>query len=122
MAKAVTAGFVSGFDDGTFRPNNKITRQEAAVILARIIPTYGYSAGRAGLPITGPLRTGHTLCQSVRERLHSGYTDGMIHPLDSLPERRQQDYQRYRTKETIVTSDPVVKGRTKLSGRIYSTM
>lgn len=32
-----TANVISGFDDGTFRPNNGITRAEAAVIISRLI-------------------------------------------------------------------------------------
>lgn len=40
VQKAVYAGYVSGYSDGTFRPKNLISRQEAAVILYRIsVPT-----------------------------------------------------------------------------------
>lgn len=45
VCKAVSAGYVSGYDDGTFKPNNVITRQEAAVILSRItLPVSDVSA------------------------------------------------------------------------------
>lgn len=37
VLSAVQAGIVSGYPDRTFRPQNYITRQEAAVILARLI-------------------------------------------------------------------------------------
>lgn len=33
----VASGYISGYEDGTFRPNNPITRQEAAVIAGKII-------------------------------------------------------------------------------------
>ncbi len=36
ICKAVKAGYVSGYEDGTFLPKNVITRQEAAVILQKI--------------------------------------------------------------------------------------
>ena len=36
IAKAVYAGYVSGYSDNSFLPNNYISRQEAAVILSRI--------------------------------------------------------------------------------------
>ncbi len=40
VLKAVYAGYVGGYEDGSFRPNNTITRQEAAVILYRVtLPT-----------------------------------------------------------------------------------
>lgn len=34
---AVSEGYISGYEDNTFRPNNPITRQEATVILSRIL-------------------------------------------------------------------------------------
>jgi len=37
VAKALAAGFVKGYADGTFRPNQPITRQEAAVIVASLL-------------------------------------------------------------------------------------
>ena len=37
VKKAENAGYITGYEDGTFRPNNSITRQEAAVILSRIV-------------------------------------------------------------------------------------
>ncbi|USG64597.1 S-layer homology domain-containing protein [Brevibacillus ruminantium] len=36
VAIAVAEGYVSGYQDGTFRPNHPVTRQEVAVMLARI--------------------------------------------------------------------------------------
>lgn len=35
--KAVTAGYISGFEDGTLRPNNNVTRQELAVVTSRLL-------------------------------------------------------------------------------------
>ncbi|MEG6617362.1 S-layer homology domain-containing protein [Peptococcaceae bacterium 1198_IL3148] len=37
IAKAKAAGYVGGYSDGTIKPNNQITRQEAASMLARIL-------------------------------------------------------------------------------------
>jgi len=40
VKKAENAGYITGYEDGTFRPSNTVTRQEAAVILSRlVIPT-----------------------------------------------------------------------------------
>ncbi|MCL2408929.1 MAG: S-layer homology domain-containing protein [Oscillospiraceae bacterium] len=44
VAWAYDAGFVKGYDDGTFRPDNPITRQEFAALLARTID-YATEAG-----------------------------------------------------------------------------
>lgn len=43
IAKAVAAGYVSGYPDGTIRPHNYITRQEAAVVVARAFALEGSS-------------------------------------------------------------------------------
>ncbi|MFX4262142.1 S-layer homology domain-containing protein [Pelotomaculum propionicicum] len=37
VAKAVAAGYISGYDDGTFRPNENIKRQEAAVMITKLL-------------------------------------------------------------------------------------
>ena len=37
VKKATGAGYISGYDDGTLKPHNDISRQEAAVILSRIL-------------------------------------------------------------------------------------
>ena len=36
VAKAMAAGYISGYEDNTIRPDNEITREEAAAMLARI--------------------------------------------------------------------------------------
>lgn len=41
VQKAVAAGYISGYDNGTFGGDNKITRQEAAVVIARLITASG---------------------------------------------------------------------------------
>jgi hypothetical protein len=37
IAEAKAAGYIAGYEDGTMRPNNQITRQEAAVIIAKVM-------------------------------------------------------------------------------------
>lgn len=37
LQKASYAGYIAGYTDGTFKPNGNITRQEAAVVLSRIV-------------------------------------------------------------------------------------
>ena len=86
VAKAVGAAFAAGFNDATFKPNQSITRQEASVMISKVIPTYGYS---------GKLRTfsdyrsisdwAYTSMSKVNGKGYmTGYSDGKIHPLDSL--------------------------------------
>ncbi|WP_027417974.1 S-layer homology domain-containing protein [Aneurinibacillus terranovensis] len=44
FAIAKAAGYISGYEDGTVRPNNKITRQEAAVIVGKLLKINGATA------------------------------------------------------------------------------
>lgn len=37
VCKAMTAGYISGYEDGTLKPDNEISRQEVAVILSRLL-------------------------------------------------------------------------------------
>lgn len=37
VAKAVEAGYIGGYEDNTFRPNSPLTRQEAAVMAAKLL-------------------------------------------------------------------------------------
>ena len=39
IASAVVVGYLGGYPDGTVKPQNQITRQEAAAIFARMLPT-----------------------------------------------------------------------------------
>ena len=41
IAQAVATGYINGYPDGTFRPNQAITRQEAAAILTKILSLRG---------------------------------------------------------------------------------
>lgn len=37
IGKAIAAGYIGGYQDGTMKPNNQITRQEVASIIARLL-------------------------------------------------------------------------------------
>lgn len=45
VQKAVKAGYLLGYEDNTARPGNKISRQEAALIIARIKDLSNYATG-----------------------------------------------------------------------------
>ena len=52
VAKAHEYGLISGYEDGTFRPNETITRQEAVVILHRAMKWTGLSVDGTGIDRT----------------------------------------------------------------------
>lgn len=49
VQKAVGAGYIGGYDDGTFKGDNKITRQEAAVVMSRIVTSPSKTRDLSGL-------------------------------------------------------------------------
>lgn len=49
VRKAVAAGYITGYTDKTFKPNNEITRQEAANMISKVLPNYGISTSLSGL-------------------------------------------------------------------------
>lgn len=44
VAWAVAQGYVQGFDDGTFRPDEPVTREQLCTILARFLKAKGFTA------------------------------------------------------------------------------
>jgi len=124
VAKAVAAAYTAGYDDSTFRPNNPITRQEAAVMISRFVPTYGEGGNlKAYSDYISIADWAYDAVEKVNGKGYIGaYSDGKIHPADQLTRAQTAkiicdiiDH------ETIVTSSPVIDDDgTKLSGKIYS--
>jgi N-acetylmuramoyl-L-alanine amidase len=81
VGAALDAGYVSGYPDGTFRPDEKISRQEAATLLAKLLNLQEDGS----LPfadrdqIAAWARSG-VAALTAREIL-KGYPDGCFHPL-----------------------------------------
>lgn len=124
IAKAVAAAYTAGYDDNTFRPNNPITRQEAAVMISRIVPTYGKSGN---LKTYSDYRSiadwAYDAMAKVNGKGYVGaYNDGKIHPADQLTRAQTAKIIcDILDNETVVTSTPVIEDDgTKLSGKIYS--
>ena len=78
-----TAGIINGYSDGTFRPNAKITRQDAATILGRFFNISGDSSDKTGgfadedriAAYAKPYFNG-----MVENDYISGYTDNTLRP------------------------------------------
>ncbi|MBP1990712.1 DUF4838 domain-containing protein [Paenibacillus eucommiae] len=94
---AVKEGYLSGYEDSTVRVNKEISRQEAAVMLERILQPYvlepapGSATGT--VPGTAPAFTDSAsiaawsqaaVQQLAARKILSGYTDGSFKPLGSL--------------------------------------
>jgi len=124
VAKGVSASFVGGYDNNTFRPNTAVTREEAAVMVARFVPTYGSTGSISSFKDKSSISTWAT--DSVAKIYGKGYMgaydDGKYHPQDSLTRAQTAKIIcGILDKENIVSSSTIVKSKgTTLSGRIYS--
>lgn len=86
VSKAVAATYVDGYGDGTFLPNNAISRQEAAVMIARIVPSHGITSNLTSF------QDGYKTADWAREYMQKivgksylgAYDDGLLHPEESL--------------------------------------
>lgn len=88
IAKAIDAGYISGYEDGTIKPDNPITRVEAAKILAVLLnlntnedfyPVNQFKDVSA-IPDWGK---GY-LNAAVTEKYFQGYSDGTVRPLNPI--------------------------------------
>lgn len=84
IAGAYTLGFITGYEDGTFKPNNNITRGEVATLLSRI---YDYPNGTIqtsykDVPITHWAYNAINNLSSLG--VVKGYEDGTFKPNNNI--------------------------------------
>lgn len=86
VRKAVAAGYINGYTDNTFKPENNITRQEAASMIAKVIPNYGTTTRLTGILDTDDISNWAE--DSVEAVFGRGYITGdnrkMYRPLGAL--------------------------------------
>ncbi|WP_054693163.1 S-layer homology domain-containing protein [Syntrophomonas palmitatica] len=88
VEKATTAGYISGYEDGTFKPDNPITRIEVAKILSSVLKLKNYEAvakingyqDADNIPLWGK----EYLNSAVTENCFQGYPDNTIRPLSNI--------------------------------------
>ncbi|MGI6488338.1 MAG: S-layer homology domain-containing protein [Syntrophothermaceae bacterium] len=85
VASGKAAGFISGYPDGTFKPNTAITREQSAVILANLLQLKGEEGT---IQFTDAAKISDWANQSVKSvsdaGIVSGYPDGTFKPLQSI--------------------------------------
>lgn len=77
---AVAAGYVSGYPDGTFRPNQSVNRQEAAAFLARLLNLKGSATLKFGDIAQIDEWARPAVAALVEKGVLSGYPDGTFRP------------------------------------------
>ncbi len=80
VASALAAGFVSGYPDGTFRPQEEVSRQEAACMLAKLLKLD--SGGSLNFSDAGAIASWARPSVSglVTAGIMTGYPDGTFRP------------------------------------------
>lgn len=124
VTKAVAAGYVNGYSGGTFQPNSTISRQEAVVILARVVPTYGKGNSLSKFGDAGKVADwARESFQRIYGKGYIGaYDDAKLHPEDKMTRAQAAKIIcDIMSKETIVKTDPSISATgSTLSGSIYS--
>ncbi len=123
VQKGLYAAFVGGYRDNTFKPNAPITRQEACVMLSRIVPVSNnlvsldkFSDKKSIAPwaLDGFL-------QIVSKKYINGYDDGKLHPLDKMTRAQTAKIiGDILDNETIYRSVSIEKKNTTISNTIYT--
>jgi len=87
VAKALAVGYISGYPDGTVKPNNSLSRQEVAVILANILEPQDTVANLAGKFTDNadiPAWSRSAINAIVNSGYMKGYPDGTFKPAQPM--------------------------------------
>ncbi|MEN6459934.1 MAG: S-layer homology domain-containing protein [Syntrophomonas sp.] len=88
IEKAKAAAYISGYRDGTFKPDNPITRVEVAKILSSVMKLKNYEAAAKlnGYQDAGdiPQWGKESLNSAVIAKYFQGYSDNTIRPLNNI--------------------------------------
>ncbi|PZD97764.1 hypothetical protein DNH61_00420 [Paenibacillus sambharensis] len=86
VKKAVAAGYISGYSDGTFKPEKPISREEAAVILYRVFELQGTSSEESKLTDVAALGewSKHAVGAMISQGFVNGYGDSTFKPKRSI--------------------------------------
>ncbi|MDF2891444.1 MAG: S-layer domain protein [Clostridia bacterium] len=143
---AIKAGYIRGYDDGTMRPNHSISRQEAAVILARLVKIDALELQESKMNYADSVSIGSWCDKEVKavttKGYMKGYPDGRFGPLDQITraeaitvlDRAEKDSRQYiiiekpgiyafgqYRGEIKITSDGVILKDTKVEGQVSIT-
>ncbi|MEW6624759.1 MAG: S-layer homology domain-containing protein [Bacillota bacterium] len=88
IAKAAAVGYIKGYEDSTMKPNNKISRQEAAVVLSRLLKLKdtgeGSKLSRFSDSASIPVWAKSEINVVVSDKYMGGYPDGAYRPANPI--------------------------------------
>ncbi|MBB6446754.1 leucine-rich repeat domain-containing protein [Bacillus benzoevorans] len=77
-------GVISGYADGTFKPNITVTRAQAAMMLGRALNLNGEPRNTKFKDVTAYVTGSGYIAAAVEKGIISGYADGTYRPYDSV--------------------------------------
>jgi hypothetical protein len=81
-------GIVTGFSDGTFRPDNAITRGEIAKIIINTLNQQGFACQPSSTPVFSDVDNSHVFFPFIQCLAHygitHGYSDGLYRPNQTI--------------------------------------
>lgn len=124
ISVAVAANYAGGYSDNTFRPNNPITREEAAVMLSKVLPSYKEKSNLSNYKDYKSIKSwAVSAMEKLTAKAYMGaYSDGKIHPADPITRAQTAKIlSEILDNETIVNRETVVEeNNTKLVDKIYT--
>ena len=69
---------ISGFTDGTFRPNDTVTRAQAAIMIGRALGLDGEPRNTKFNDVTSTVTGSGYIASAVEKGIISGFTDGYL--------------------------------------------
>ncbi|WP_419874072.1 LamG-like jellyroll fold domain-containing protein [Candidatus Pristimantibacillus sp. PTI5] len=138
VKKAVAAGYLSGYSDGTIRPNAPITRQEAAVILFRAFQMKESGTDEIVLTDTAglPAWSKEAVETFVSEGYITGYDDHTFRPANKITRAealrlvnnisgeiltQEGTYTSLKSKNVIINKANITLKDTVIEGNLYLT-
>ncbi|GGH32917.1 Ig-like domain-containing protein [Paenibacillus segetis] len=88
IGAAAKAGIITGYTDGTFKPNSYITREQMALMMVRAMEYTGYSVSNNGTTTqtlskfkdASKIQSKETVAKAVREGIIQGMTSNTFQP------------------------------------------
>lgn len=106
VKKAKAAGYISGYNDGTMKPDNPITREEVASIIARIMGLNSNEKGVEKFKDKDQIKWSKGYVGAVvKEEYMVGFPDGSFKPQNNITRG-----------EAIYALNNIIKGRTHEEG------
>lgn len=84
IAKAKQAGYVTGYPDGTFKPKQVVSRQEVAVIIAKLLGLKATTSADLNTDVSSiPAWSKGDIGAVIDQAIMTGYPDGTFRPLQA---------------------------------------